>query len=234
MNNIKFKTTAEARRMYREWLYNQTDRDVNPLKTIEYAIIHIEDEGNTTQKPSTISKDLKRQLNLDKKYQDYNWHVDFVIDTFITGFDVSEKIRKNIIYYIKVRNPTNNGEVIEAFLDFVKERNPPITNTEIWDEVSKLKGGALFKDKIFVERNYDWYITNILYRFPPECFELLPIIKEKYDIYQKHYSDSNPLVLIKFLCYRELKKITKCTLKMLDITTFSNMKYKERFEELGL
>ena len=240
-NNVRLKTPAEARRMYIEWATARDNlRMSNDEKIIDYFPTFEENDKVQVQDKKGISKDLKRALNLDKKYQDYNWYVDDVIEKLVNSFDLSMEVKNVIKYYIKTGEPNNNFDVITIFLKYVDNRNPPITSSEIWKSVKTLKvkqeGGVnYFKDSIFKERDYDWLITKTLSKFPSETFKIFPKIKKKYHVYKKTYPESIAEKLIKSLCYVELKKMNiKCTLKMIGLTGVTSKKYKNRFKELGI
>ena len=239
-NNVKEKTPAQAREMYREWLLNQAKAEFRENKVIfDYSPLYEEEKPVIVKNDIHISRNLKRQLNLDKKFQDYNWYVDDILEKLINTFDLSEKVRNSIKVYIKNNNPSNNFDIITLFLNYVDRRNPPITSTEIWKQIRQLKvktegGVKSFKDRVFKERNYDWLIVKTLSKFPPETFKIFKIIKEKYNIYVKVYPESNPINLIKALCYVELKKITKCTLKTIGLTGPTSKKYRNRFNGLKM
>ena len=239
-NNVLPQTPAQARKRYREWLRNQAKAEFRELNVVyDYSPTYEDDSPIIVNNDIHISRDLKRALKLDKSFQDYNWYVDDSMEKLINVFELSEKVRNNIKTYIKNKNPKDNFDTITLLLDYVDERNPPITSSEIWDQITNLKvkkeGGVdYFKDRVFKERNYDWLIVKTLSKFPPETFKIFPIIKEKYNIYIKEYPESNPIILTKALCYRELKKITKCTLDMIGLTGQTSKKYKKRFKGLKL
>jgi hypothetical protein len=212
---------------------------MNEEKVFDYSPVFLEEENTVPAEPIHMSQDLKRQLDLDKLYKDYNWYVENAVDRLVDSFDLNERIRNKIRNYIKSNNPKDNYDSIDLFVQYFERNNPPIMSSEVWDVLTNFKvkregGIKAFKDRVFSSRNYDWYISKVLLEF--NHFELFTKIKEMYDKYVKVYPMSIPENLIKFLCYLELKKIKckECTIKNIGITGTTLKKYRKRFKELGL
>lgn len=227
--------------------------DDEEIQIMSYKNIEEENVVNIPQ--VKLSGDMKRRLLLDKHYGNPNvkwiigeiWWVDQKIKQLINSFDLSNKVKKSLESYIRLKNPENNEDIIKSFLNYVKNKNLPITNAEIWNVIKELREGkVIFKEEIIPNRDYSFYIYKILSRFDfikgEKMQQYYNIIKKQYDIVlNSRFSNIHKTKLIEALCYffinkecKDVPKTERSQRHFNNITRPTVIKYRQICEELGI